>query len=93
MDPGGISVDPHRPAQGVDFANHVSFRQASNRRVARHLAYGIQVLTQEKGFGAQARCGQSRLNSRVAGTDHNDIVEFGEKKLFHVESDQTSARF
>ena len=43
------------------------------------------------GFGVQARGRQSRLNSRMAGTDDNDIVEFGEKKLFHVESDQLSS--
>ena len=34
LDRGGIGVDPHDPAQGINFANHVAFAESANRRIA-----------------------------------------------------------
>ena len=39
-----ISVKPHCASHRVDFANNMSFGQAANGRVTRHLPYSIQVL-------------------------------------------------
>src|SRR5882724_13676634 len=43
-----ISVKAHRSSHSVDFANNMSFRQAADCRVARHLPDCIQVLGQHQ---------------------------------------------
>ncbi len=62
--------------------------QASNGRVARHLANRIQILAEQQSLRSQASRRQRRLNAGVAGAYHYDIVMFRKEKLFHV--DQSS---
>jgi len=60
-------------AQGIDFANEISFGEAAYRRIAGHLAYGVGVLRYEKGAGAKAREREGSLYAGVASAYDNGI--------------------
>jgi hypothetical protein len=86
LDGGGVSIEGHEAAEGVDFANHVTLGKAADGWVARHLADGVGVLGEEQGLTTEARCGECGLDAGVSSAEDDDVVGFwvGEH-LFYVE--------
>ena len=77
LDRGGIGIQSHRSAQGIDLADHVSLPETSDGGVAAHLANGVQVLGQDRNLGAKAGRRQGGLHAGVPGAHHQDVVLFG----------------
>ena len=57
-------MHPHRAAQGVDLADDLALGDATDRRVAAHLADGVAVHRQQGGAQAHPRRRQRRLDAR-----------------------------
>src|SRR5581483_392017 len=54
--------------------HHLSFGDAADRWVARHLRDRVEVLRQQQRLEPHARAGESRLAARVPGADDDEIV-------------------
>jgi hypothetical protein len=52
----------------------MAFRQASDRRIARHLADRVEVHGQKKGFKPHPRSSQGGLDTGMSCPDNNHIV-------------------
>ena len=76
LDRGGIGVDPHDPAQGINFTDHVAFAESANRRVAGHLADRVEVLGQHRHLAAKPRRCQGGFHTGMTRPDHQDIISF-----------------
>ena len=76
LNSSSVCVQPHRAAHGINLTDNVTLRQTSDRRVARHLANRIQILSQHEGPASDAGGRQCRLNSRMAASDHHYVVFF-----------------
>src|SRR5660397_197231 len=74
LDPRGIDVVPHLPAQRVDLPHQVPLRQSPDRRVARHEADGVRVDRQKEGGTPHPRRRQRRLAAGVPAPDNDDVV-------------------
>ena len=81
LDSGGIGVESHETAEGIDLADHVAFCETADRGIARHLADGIGVLREQECFATEARRGEGRLDARVASPDDEDVVIFGVNEI------------
>ena len=67
----------HLAAQRVNFAYQLPFCRAADRRVARHISYGVQAGTQAQNPRTHARGGQGRLDAGMAGADDGNIISSG----------------
>ena len=76
LNPGCISVQPHRTAEGIDLPNHVALRQTSNRRVTGHLPDRVRILSEKERLTPQPRGSHRGFDAGVTGTDDDDIVIF-----------------
>ena len=74
LNAGRIDRLAHQATQRIDFANHVAFADPADRRIAAHLADGIQVRCDQRRLRAQPSCSGSGFGSRMTGSDNNDIV-------------------
>jgi len=68
-----IRGSSHYPAQSVHFAYDGSFRNPTDRRVARHLADRFERASDEPYTGTQASCRNCGFSSGVTGPDDNHI--------------------
>src|SRR5208283_3404383 len=73
----------HYPAQGVDFADQVSFSDAANGGVARHLRDQIDVEGIESRLEARAGGGHRGLAPGMAGADHYHVEMFVKRLHLH----------
>ncbi len=64
LDAAPIGGAGHEPAERVDLLDQVPLADAADRRVAAHLADGLDVLGQQQGARAAARRRQRRLGAR-----------------------------
>ena len=48
LDRGGVGVDAHDATQRIDLADHVPLGQPTDRRIARHLPDGIEILREHR---------------------------------------------
>ena len=87
LDRRRIGVDGHEATQGIDFTNHMAFGEATDRRVARHLSNGVEVLGEHQGLAAETRRSHGRFDAGMPGSDNKDIVMFGIRK--HVSNCST----
>ena len=76
LDAGGVCVQAHDAAEGVDFPDHVSFCQSTDGGVAGHSADGIEVLGENCDATAEAGGGKGGFDPGVAGANDEDIVGF-----------------
>src|SRR5690606_37797461 len=74
LDPGTVSSTGHGAAKGVDLHHQVGLADATNGRVAGHLAQGFHVVADQEGTGAGASGSQCGFSAGVATTDHDDVV-------------------
>ena len=78
LDPGFIGGNRHGTAQCIHLPHQVALTDATNRRVAGHLAEGFNVVAEQQRAGAgTCRC-QRSLGAGMATTD-NDDIEFSWK--------------
>ena len=63
----------------------MTFGQAANSRVARHLADRVQILAKQQRLGTEAGGCKRRFDPGMAGADYDNIIFLREKKMFHVE--------
>ena len=74
LDGGGIGNEPHLSAQGIYLAHNLSFGNAANGRIARHLGNLVHVHGHQTGAGPHVSRGRSRLASGVSTANHYYIV-------------------
>ncbi len=73
LDAGLIGGDRHRTAERVDFLDEVPLADATDRRVARHLAERFDAMREKERLAAGARGGEGCLGPRMASTNDNDV--------------------
>ena len=71
---GGIRSLPHLAAECIQFEYQMSFTGPSDGRVAGHIPDGIQRDGKDRRPAAESRCGESRLDPGVSGSDHRHII-------------------
>ena len=76
------SIGPaHHPVQRIDLANEMALGQAADRRIARHLADGFELMGQQQGPRAQPRRGRGRLAAGMTAANDDD-VKFAHDALY-----------
>src|SRR5438876_4502327 len=75
-----IGCPRHDPAQGIDFPNYSSLRNAPDRWIAGHLPDRFESTGDQAHSGTKTRGSNRRLSSCVASAN-NDNIEFGFKVL------------
>ena len=78
LDADGVGDFAHDAAEGIDFADEVSFGNAADGGIARHLRDEIDVERKERGLQAHARGGHGGFASGMTGADDDNVVSFGE---------------
>jgi len=72
----GVDRLAHHAAEGVDFSDNLPLANAANGRVAAHLADGVAIGGQQRGFdphARHARSGQGGFGASMAGANDNQI--------------------
>ena len=82
LDPGFVRRDGHRAAQRVDLLDEMTLADASDRRVARHLTQGLDVMREQERSAAHPRAGERRLGPGVATADDDNFVTRSESHDF-----------
>jgi len=73
LDSGGVGVDSHFAAEGVDFTDNLAFGLSADGGVARHLGDGVEVAGEEQGARPHASGGERGFAARVAGSADDDV--------------------
>ena len=73
LDAGPVDRPRHDAVQRIDLAHQMAFRQAADRRVARHDADGLAIVGEQHGPRAGARCRRRCLAAGMAAANHDDI--------------------
>jgi hypothetical protein len=77
-----VGCHGHGTAQGIDFLDQMALADATDSRVAAHLAEGFHIVAEQQGLHAHAcRC-QRSLGTGMAATD-NDHVKTG-REVHHA---------
>ena len=66
LDAGRVGDSPHRPAEGVNLANDLSFGDATNGRVTTHLTDGVGVHRQKRSAQPEPGRGEGGFRAGVA---------------------------
>ena len=74
----------HQSAERVDLADEMSFRRATDRRIARHVRDGLARQRAEPDARAKPRRGMRRLAPRMPGADHDHV------ELCHIFNAETA---
>lgn len=72
MDTGLVDQLAHQAVERVDLADEMALTNASNGRIARHLANGVQPLADEQSARSAPRCCGHRLSARMTAANHNN---------------------
>src|SRR5690606_4496898 len=96
MTPGGIGRDGHRAAERVDLLREMRLADPADRRVAAHLAEGLDVLRDEQRLDAHARGRKRRLGAGMAAADDDaaetvGVLEYSRDRHARDSSSVTSA--
>jgi hypothetical protein len=73
LDARTIGGPPHHPAKRIDLAHNGAFRNPSDRWIAGHLPYGLEILGQEESSRTTA-CGKRRRLSASVPTTYDDHI-------------------
>ena len=74
-----VGGEGHRAAKRVNLLHQVSFADPTDRRVARHLAEGLDAVCEQQRPSADPCTREGSLAASVAAANHDD-VEFGREK-------------
>src|SRR5690606_7416484 len=69
--------------------HEMALRETANRRIAGHLADGVRVLRQQKGFRTETCRSERRLDPCVTGSDDDDVIGLWIVKRAHAKSCST----
>src|SRR3546814_1835856 len=75
LDAGRIDGAAHHAVERIDLAHQVAFRQATDGRVARHLADGLDLVGQQQGTGAEPRRGSRGFAAGMAARSEEHTSE------------------
>jgi hypothetical protein len=73
LNPSTVGCPTLEPAEGVNLGHQVSLADASNGRVARHLAHGVAVERHENDRRSHSGRCRRRLAARMTATHHDQI--------------------
>ena len=73
LDAGFIGRGSHGATQGIELLDQMTFADATDRRVATHLAKGLDIVSQQQGAATHPGCGQGGLSPGVTAADHDDV--------------------
>jgi hypothetical protein len=74
MNARAVGGPPHDAIQCIDLTHKVALADAANRRIARHLSDTIEPVCEQQCPRAHACRRRRRFCSRMAASDHNNIV-------------------
>lgn len=74
LNSGGIDGSAHQAIESIDLADELAFTDTTDRRIAAHLADGIEVRRKQERAGTEASCCRSRLGAGVTSADDNHVV-------------------
>ena len=74
LDPGRVRCLRHHATERVDLAHQMALADATNGRVAAHLADGLDVVGQQQRARTRTCRGQCGLGAGVAATDHDHVI-------------------
>src|SRR5690606_10262772 len=77
LDAGGVRHTAHQPVQGVNLAHEVALAEASDCRIARHRANGVETMRHQRGPCAQARSRSRGLTASMPAADDDDVEIHG----------------
>ena len=72
-----VRRNAHLAAQRIQLPDQMALPGAANGRIAGHIAYGIQVDSENNSFEPQPRRGQASLDPRVARANDSDLIASG----------------
>jgi len=64
----------HLTSERVYLTDEVAFCSASDRRIARHVRYRVQIYRENYGLYAESRAGKRGFNARMSGADNGNVV-------------------
>ena len=73
LNAGTIGGLGHRPAEGINFFDQMTFANAANGRITAHLSERFDALRQQQGLHAHTRSRQRCLGSGMASAYNNDL--------------------
>ncbi len=77
LNAGLVGHAPHQPVQRIDLAHQMPLAEPTDRRIARHLADGVDLVRDERRASPHARSRGGRLAPRVAAADNDDVIGMG----------------
>jgi hypothetical protein len=89
LQPGDVRDATHDSAQGVDFADDLPLRHASDGRITAHGGHGVAVHGQQGGTQAKLGRRHCRFHPGMTGPHHDDIKV--ESQTAHDIPNQASA--
>jgi hypothetical protein len=78
LDTRAVNDAPHDAAERVNFPYQVTFGDASDGRVTRHLAYHVQTDSNQSRLTPHTCAGRSRLTTGVSRADYDHVEIFVE---------------
>jgi hypothetical protein len=79
LDSGSVNDAPHDSAERIDLPHQMTFRNAADRGITRHLTHHIEIERDQAGFRAESRSRGRSFTPGVAGANHNDIKTLVER--------------
>ena len=79
LDTALVSGQRHGAAHRVHLLHQMTLADAADRRVAAHLAQGLNVVGQQQRFAAHAGAGQRRFGAGMAAADDDHVKFLGIK--------------
>jgi hypothetical protein len=83
LNTGTVGDDSHDSAKRIDLTNDVSFGDAADRRITRHLTDEIEVDRNESGSRTRLRRRMSRLTPCMTAADDDYVELFVESMLLN----------
>ena len=71
---GGVGVDSHFAAQGIELVNEMTFGETSDSGVARHACNRINAGRNEEGGDPHSGCSEASLRTGMTSADDNQII-------------------
>ena len=72
-----VGGERHRSSKGIHLLHQMTFADATDRRIARHLPQGLDAVRQEKRAPAHARRSKRRFGAGMTATNDDDVEIFG----------------
>jgi hypothetical protein len=74
VDRGAVGGPAHHSPKSIDLTYHRAFGYPADGRIARHLTYCLEILSQQEGSRTAAGSKRGGLSASMTTTNHNYIV-------------------